>query len=108
MALTQGIVEICERNADGRRVILVVVEIGVLSGVVPESVAFCFEACSVGTVVEGANLQILQVTGRGQCLECRHEQPLERLFDPCCRCGSFRLLVVAGEELRVREIEIAD
>lgn len=108
MALTQGIVEICEQNADGRPVTLVVVEVGQLSGVVPEAMAFCFEACGAGTLVSGAKLQIEPVAGHGRCLECRHEQSLERLFDPCSRCGSFRIEVLSGEELRVREIEVAD
>ena len=108
MALTQDIVEICERNAGGRPVTLVVLEVGELSGVVPEAVAFCFEACCAGTVVAGAKLRIVSMAGRGRCLDCRHEQPLERLFDPCNRCGSFRSEVLIGKEVRVREIEVAD
>jgi len=108
MALTQDIVEICERNAGGRPVALVVLEIGELSGVVPEAVAFCFEACGAGTVVAGARLQIQPMAGRGRCLDCRYEQPLERLYDPCSSCGSFRFEVLSGQEVRVREIEVAD
>lgn len=108
LALTQEIVETCERHAGGCPVTLVVVEIGVLSGVVPEAVEFCFVACSAGTLVEGARLQIERLPGRGQCLECRREQSLERLFDPCCHCGSYRIKVVDGEEMRVREIAVSD
>ncbi|MGE3259005.1 MAG: hydrogenase maturation nickel metallochaperone HypA [Geobacter sp.] len=108
MALSQDIVAICQRNAGGRPVSLVVVEIGQLSGVVPEAVVFCFEACSAGTLVAGARLQIQPVAGKGRCLDCRHESPLERLFDPCCNCGSFRIEVLSGQEVRVREIDVVD
>lgn len=108
MALTQGIVDICERNAAGRPVILVCVEIGSLSGVVPEAVEFCFEACTVGTLVAGARLEIEQVAGLGVCMVCQHEQPLTGLFEACTRCGSYHLQVIRGEELRVVEIEVAD
>ncbi len=108
MAFTQDVVEICERNAGGRPVTLVVLEIGELSGVVPEAVSFCFEVCCAGTVVAGARLQIQPVAGRGRCLDCRHEQPLERLYDPCSSCGGFRFEVLSGQEVRVREIEVAD
>jgi len=108
MAITQGIVELCEQHAAGRRIQLVTVEIGTLSGVVPEAVAFCFEACSVGTLAEGAIMQIEQLPGRGRCRECRLEQSLERLFDPCSQCGSYQMQVMSGDELRVREIEVAD
>ena len=108
MALTQGIVTLCEQHAAGRPVRIVVVEIGELSGVVPEAVAFCFEACSSGTLLEGSRLQIEQVPGRGRCQECQHEQSVQRLYDPCTACGSYLLQVVSGEELRVREIEVDD
>lgn len=108
MALTQEIVAICERTAAGQQVTSVVLVVGALSGVVPEAVQFCFEACSAGTLLDGARLQIELVPGRGQCLACRCEQVLERLFDPCRQCGSYRIQVVSGEELRVREIEVAD
>lgn len=108
MALTQGIVEICEQHAGGRPVTLVVIEIGQLSGVVPEAVAFCFEACSTDTVVAGARLQIEAVAGQGRCLDCQQEQALGRLFDPCSSCGSYRVDAVSGLEVRVREIEVAD
>lgn len=108
MALTREIVDICVRHADGRSVTLVVVEIGGLSSVAPEAVAFCFEACSAGTVVAGARLRLESVPGRGRCLECRCEQPLQRLFDPCSDCGSFRIELFGGQEVRVREIEVVD
>ncbi len=108
MAITQGIVDICEQHAGGRTVTAVVLEIGMLSGVVPEAVTFCFEACSSGTVAEGAQLQIEQLPGQGRCLACQREQRIERLFDPCRHCGSYQIEVVGGEELRVREIEVED
>ena len=57
MSITQGIIDICEKHAGGRRVLSVDVEIGELSSVVPEAVEFCFEACSQGTLLEGATDQ---------------------------------------------------
>lgn len=107
MAITQGIVELCEQHAQGRPVQRVVVEIGALSGVVPEAVQFCFEACCAGTLLDGACLTIVRLPGRGRCLECQCEQECAQLFDPCSRCGSYCMQIVSGEELRVREIEVA-
>lgn len=108
MAITQGIVELCEQHAAGRRIQLVTVEIGALSGVVPEAVEFCFAACASGTLAEQARLVIEQVAGQGRCLECQCLQPLQRLYDPCSACGAYLLEVVAGQEMRVREIEVED
>jgi hydrogenase nickel incorporation protein HypA/HybF len=56
MSITQSVVEICEGHAAGRKVIDVVLEIGELSGVGHDSIEFCFEAGSKGTLLEGARL----------------------------------------------------
>jgi len=108
LSITQGIVDICLQHAGGRAVTLVVVEIGALSGVVPEAVEFCFAACSLDTLAEAARLEIRRVDGKGRCLDCTAEQPIERLYDPCRQCGSYALEIVGGEEMRVVEIEVAD
>lgn len=106
MSITQSMVEICEVHATGRKVVEVVLEIGELSGVVPESVEFCFEACTKGTLLEGARLSIEKVAGRGSCPDCHGEFPMQSLFAPCPDCGAFGLTVVSGEELRVKELEL--
>ena len=106
LSITQGIIEICESHAGGRRVVSIDVEIGELSSVVPDAVAFCFEACSQGTMLQGASINIIRIPGRGHCLKCDAETPLTAIFDACQRCGRFQVTVVSGEELRVREIEV--
>ena len=108
MSITQGIIDICEQHAGGRRVLSVDVEIGELSSVVPDAIEFCFEACSQGTPLEGARINIIRIPGRGQCLGCGGDTPLPALFGACQLCGGYRVKVVAGEEMRVREIEVDD
>jgi len=108
MSITQGIIDLCIEHAGGRRVRSLEVEIGELGSVVPEAIEFCFEACSRETLLEGARLNIIRVPGTGQCQECGKDTPLTELYAPCSHCGSNRVTVVAGEELRVREIEVDD
>jgi hydrogenase nickel incorporation protein HypA/HybF len=108
MSITQGIIDICEQHAQGRRVLSVDVEIGELSSVVPDAVEFCFEACSQGTLLEGARIKIIRIPGRGKCLECQCETALTALFEACQACGGYQIRVVSGEEMRVKEIEIED
>lgn len=108
MSVTQGIIELCLEHAGGRRITSIDVEIGALSSVVPEAIEFCFEACSRETAMEGATLNIFRIPGLGRCQECGSETALSDLYDSCQHCGSNRVTVVAGEELRVREIEVAD
>jgi hydrogenase nickel incorporation protein HypA/HybF len=108
MASTQGVVDICLEHSAGQRVLSVTMEIGVLSGVVPEAVEFCFSACCQGTRLEGARLEIVTIEGIGRCCACGNEFPRKSLFDPCPACGNYGIEQLAGEELRVRDLEIAD
>ena len=108
MSITQGIIDLCLEHAGGRRIRSLDVEIGALSSVVPEAVEFCFEACTRETSLEDAQLNILRIPGLGLCQECGQETPLSELFGSCLHCGSNLVSIVAGEELRVREIEVDD
>ena len=108
MSITQGIIDICESHAGGRRVLSVEIEIGELSSVVPEAVEFCFEACSQGTLLQGARIAIRRIPGRGHCQACGADTALSSLYDACSSCGEFRVTITEGEEMRVREIEVED
>ena len=105
MAITQSVVHaVCERMGDTpvRRVCL---EIGTLSGVVADSVQFCFEVITGGTPLEGASLEIIQPSGMARCRDCGAEFALDDLL-VLCECGSANRELLAGEELRIREVEV--
>lgn len=108
MSITLEIIELCLEHAGGRRVRSLEVEIGELGSIVPEAIEFCFEACSRETLLECARLDIIRVPGVGQCQECGENTPLAELYAPCSLCGSNRVAILAGEELRVRAIEVDD
>lgn len=108
MSITQSIVELCQQHAGTRKVREVVIEIGELSSIVPEAVEFCFEACSQDTSLATATLKIDYIAGKGVCQQCNQETPLHELYAACTHCGSYQVTVIAGEELRVREIEVED
>lgn len=105
LSLTMSLLELVAEEARGRRVRRVVVEIGKLSGVVPDAVRFAFEVCIAGTVAEGAALSIVETPGRGRCNVCGAETSLETLLGTC-PCGSVDLALVSGQELRLRELEV--
>jgi hydrogenase nickel incorporation protein HypA/HybF len=108
MSITQGIIDICEQHAVGRRVLSLDVEIGELSSVVPDAIEFCFDACSKGTLMEGARLNIIRIPGKGRCEDCRADTPLSEVFGACAHCGGYHVTILSGEEMRVKEIEVDD
>ena len=106
MSITQSVVDICTQHAAGRRVVEVVLEVGALSGVVPEAVEFCFEACTRETLLDGARLTIERIAARGACRDCGATFPLAAYHEPCTACGSYAVTIQTGEELRVKELEV--
>ena len=102
-------IEIAEEHArrEGATTITsVTMEIGTLSGAMPEAMEFAFEACSKGTLAEGATLEILRITARGRCQECSNECVLESLYDGCPKCGSYALDILKGQEMALTEMEV--
>jgi len=109
MALARNVVRIIEdaaaREAFGR-VRAVWLEVGLLSCVEPEAMRASFEVASRRTAAEGATLEIVEVAGRARCPACGAVVALAAREDACPDCGSYGLAVVAGTELRVKELEV--
>jgi hydrogenase nickel incorporation protein HypA/HybF len=109
LSLTQNLVAIAEEHARraGATVIHdVVLEVGALSGAIPEALEFAFDICSKGTLAEGAALTIRRVPGSGRCTACAAQSPCDVLTAVCPRCGALAFAIDQGLELRVLELEI--
>ena len=109
MSLTESVIGIIE--AEARRQVFscvrsVVLEIGTLSCAEPESMRFCFEVVSRGTIADGAQLEIVRVPGAGWCIDCSRTVELRERFDDCPQCGGRRVQMTGGDELRIRELEV--
>ncbi|KAF3889410.1 MULTISPECIES: hydrogenase maturation nickel metallochaperone HypA [Nostocales] len=105
LGITQNIVAIVSEHAQGKKVQRVLLEIGKLSAIMPDAVRFCFDVCTQGTILEGAKLEIVEPAGLARCCQCGSEIPLAKPFGNC-QCGSTHLDVIAGTELKIKEIEI--
>ena len=106
LGIALQVVDVLAERAQGARVTRVVLEVGALSAVLPDALRFCFGLATEGTVAEGAQLEIVEKPGRARCCACGGELELSRPFGRCA-CGSSELEWVAGEELRIFEMEVA-
>ncbi len=106
LGITRNIVAIVSEHADGARVTRVGLQIGALSAIMPDAIQFCFDICAQGTSLEGAQLDIEEIPGRARCLECAREFDLDQPFGQCA-CGSRRIECIAGEEMTIKEMELA-
>lgn len=106
MALTQSVVEAVCEHAAGRRVHSVKLEVGALCAVVPDSMQFCFELATQGTVADGATLDLNVQPGAARCRTCGQNFELPD-FIPLCPCGSADVDVVAGRDLKIVSMEVS-
>lgn len=105
LSITQSVVDaVCERAA-GRPVHSVSVRVGLLTAVVADSMRFCFDLVTEGTVAQGAVLEIDQPPGAGHCRVCHHAF---ELTDPVllCPCGSADVEITSGRELEIISMKV--
>ena len=106
LAITESVVASVSERLPDARITGVKLEIGVLSGVVADSVRFCFDLVTEGTNLEGASLEIVESPASCQCRECGAEfRPGDLIA--LCPCGSADVAVLSGSELRIISVQVA-
>lgn len=109
MSLAESVLQIMEDAAHTQRfsrVRTVVLEIGALSAVEPDAMRFCFDAVTRGSIAEGARLEIIETPGAGRCMACGMAIALQEQYGLCPACGSARIEIVAGKQMRVKDLEV--
>lgn len=109
MAISESILAIIEdegRRQNYARVRKVRLEIGPLSGVETEALRFTFDVVTKGTLAQDAALEIIETQARAWCLPCERDVPIAARFDACPQCGSHQLQVTAGDEMRIKDLEV--
>jgi len=109
LSLCEGIIETVEEQAvikQYSRVKAVRLEIGRLSCVEAEAMAFAFDAVAKGTMVEGARLEIDEVPGKGWCATCSSEVEISQRFDGCPLCEHYPIEIRQGDEMRIKHVEV--
>ena len=111
LSIAQGIVEIIGQYVpvdQAPEVRLVKVRVGQMSGVVPDSLDFCFEAIVNGTPLSRARLNIEETPVQSRCNDCGRDFAVEGAVFLCPGCGSGDVKIISGTELQVVEIELSE
>lgn len=96
------------RARGASRVHRIVLRIGTLSGVEPESLRFAFEIVTQGTIADGAELEVDSVPARAYCGACETEFGAEGSFILSCpTCGRLSADIRRGRELELTRIEMS-
>jgi hydrogenase nickel incorporation protein HypA/HybF len=106
LAIAEGLVDAVTDRLPGTAIASVRLEIGALSGVVADSLRFCFDLATEGTSLEGALLEISEPPAECECRTCG------KGFSPdgpivLCPCGSADVTVVSGQQLIITSVKVA-
>jgi hydrogenase nickel incorporation protein HypA/HybF len=112
LSIAMSLVEIAieeQARLGAPRVLVVHVEVGALSGVVPDALAFAFEVATADTPVAGARLEIEPVAAAIRCDACGAERTLPSVQHLRCPvCDAPALHVTRGRELALTALEVDD
>jgi hydrogenase nickel incorporation protein HypA/HybF len=109
LSIAQSILEIVGQNLPAenqKHVKSVIVRIGKLSNVLPESLNFCFEAITRETDFENTQLVIKVIPITIECKNCGKISETEDFVFLCPSCSSNKISVIGGNDLNVEEIEV--
>ena len=105
--LNMAIAEAQKQGCD--TLLRVCVEYGVLSGIMPEALSFCFETLVQNGPHEQAQLELKAIPARLRCPLCNAEFECgsrDALYQPCPECGeAYGYNLSEGHELVLAQIE---
>jgi hydrogenase nickel incorporation protein HypA/HybF len=110
MSLAEGIRDIVLAQAQTHgfdRVTVLRVEIGRFAGVEKPALEFAFDVVMRGSPAEGARLVLIDLPGQALCYECGKTVEIADRFDPCPLCGGGKLIPEGGDEMRIKDMEVA-
>ena len=101
------VVEEESRRCKGKRVVRIRLSIGTLSGTEPEHLKETLAFCSLGTIADGAELEVVRRPARIRCLNCNSVFETDGAGVPNCRrCNSSQTKVIDGDGLILESLEI--
>ena len=109
MSLMGGVFELIEQTLsqhEVKRVLQVILKVGELTNAEPNALQMAFQAYSMDTLCEGAELIVESVPLCGRCRNCHHEFKVQTMFFLCPSCRNTSIEIIQGEELLLESLEV--
>ncbi len=98
------IAETYSKKANSNKIIEVEIEVGEVSGVVPEALEFALENLKNDSIITNAKIRIHIQKAQAKCLSCNKTFQTSQLYTDCPACHSYEIEFLSGKELRVKSI----
>ncbi|MFW6140279.1 MAG: hydrogenase maturation nickel metallochaperone HypA [Acidobacteriota bacterium] len=109
LSLIANLFEIMEQKAkekNAQKITYVKLNVGVLSGAVPDLLETAFDIYKKDTLASEANLEIEIIPLKLKCKECGAVTTKNDLVLNCEQCGSTHLETLAGTDLYLEKMEL--
>ena len=108
MQMIDQVEQVAEENGVAE-VLKVNLEIGEVSGIVPELFTDCFAWAKKKTKhLQNAELDMIILEGVSYCRDCKATYQTTKYAKQCPHCGSYNTYLVTGNEISIRDIQVAD
>lgn len=111
LSIALRIIETLEQELAGEEEGLVVtavsIQVGTLTGIVPEALQFCWELATENGLLQGSQLDIQTVDATGYCGQCDTERPLTNLQSMRCPiCQTPIGQISGGNDLEILTVTV--
>lgn len=122
LSVTQALFDLATQeaeSADADRILSLKIQVGILTGIVPDSVRFYWEMIAKDSIAEKAALHFEREYPGAHCQNCGHVQPLrveegdiqeawmaEYMNMTCESCGARDFRLEGGRALRLLSMEV--
>lgn len=106
-ALVDRVLEVAEQQ-EAKKITSITINCGELSGVIPESLSFCFDVCVANSKAQDAQLILESVPAAWRCQACHKTfYKTEDTAIPLCPfCKSDQILIESGMDCILDSIEV--
>ncbi|HOC88546.1 MAG TPA: hydrogenase maturation nickel metallochaperone HypA [bacterium] len=84
------------------RVSRIVLQIGPMSGIMPEALQFAYDSLRQGTLLEETELVFNSTELTTCCCRCMHRFDTRLMHTHCPRCGSDKLEIMGGDDFFIQ------
>ncbi len=106
--IIRDVKEVAKEN-NVSKVAEVTIELGEVSGVIPEYLTDCWEwACKKEPIMVGCKLNIETMEAVTFCEDCRQEYSTLKYAKICPHCGSGNTYLLRGRDVSIKDITVTD
>lgn len=109
LSIVANLFELIEEKAIEKKALKITrvkLQVGTLSGVVPELLVSAFDIYKKDTIADLAELETEKIPLKVQCRQCQNEMVKDDYVFICEQCGSSDLKTLTGTELLLETIEM--